>query len=145
MCSGVVSTIDFAIVGSDLTIDTSDAVYSFSVLRDSVSPATVSQLQLLGWVTANGFDATWPQPLPSLSAPAGYAVIDNSADSMSPPPDSFRQALNVLHSYYQSHHDELIAQAQARAREAAEAAARINTPPVSFIRLEYPAALPTYK
>jgi hypothetical protein len=145
MTSGIVSNMDFSIIGPTLVIDSTDATYSFVVVTTEVTGSVISALQSLGLVSPAGFDATWPQQLPSLSGPASYVIVAD--ERLSPPNDVLRAAFNTLHSYYQSHRSELAAAAQARAIDAAQAAAHppASNPPVSFVRLEYPDSPPSYQ
>jgi hypothetical protein len=141
MISGIVSNIDFGIVGSELCIDASEATYCFAVSRISVTRRAVTALQSYGLVDKGGFDLSWPRQLPTLPGPAAYSVaIDQRLPA---PTNSVRHAYDLLHQYYQAHRLELAAAALARAAATPSPTPRPpSDPPVSFIRVEYPSPSP---
>lgn len=140
MASGVVSTIDFNIVGPELSIDTSDATYRFVISAFSLRNDVVATLQSYGLVDTAGINTAWPSPLPSLTGPASYAVASNPA--LPAPNQSLLRAYDVLHRYYQAHRVELAAAAQARATAPPPTPAPSSSPTATFVRVDYPSPTP---
>ena len=143
MNSGIVSNVDFSIVGPKLCTDSSEATYCFAISTVTVKRDVVTALKSYGLLDITGFDLAWPkQQLPALSGPAAYVVVPDQ--KLPPPSVPLRRAFDVLHQYYQAHRLELAVEAQARAAATPSAppTGSASDPPVLFKRIEYPSPSP---